>query len=103
MNGGPVLHIGQGLVEALEILVAGHRHHIFLKQQLLRLEASGVDVGDIVRHHIHLALQSDLPAEADQLRILDHLGPRLLPRDRRLPQARRLAINIAETMPGEDF
>jgi len=55
-----------------EILVAGDRHHIFLEQDVLGLEAGRVDVGHVVGHHVHLPLQRYLPAQADQLRILDH-------------------------------
>ncbi|MNU10046.1 hypothetical protein D3C72_2569770 [compost metagenome] len=56
MHGGPVLDVGQRLIEARKVLVAGNRHDIFLEQDVLGLEAGRVDVGHVVGHHIHLPL-----------------------------------------------
>ena len=60
-------------------------------------------VGEGTVYYIHLPLQGDLPAEADKLRILDHDNPRVSLRNAPLPQAGRLALYFAETMPRAVF
>jgi hypothetical protein len=68
---------------------------ILLEQHLFGLEAGRVDVGDVVGHHVHLPLQGDLPAEADELRIFHGARSPLVPRSpRRFPKLAGPALTL---------
>jgi hypothetical protein len=85
VNGGPVLHIGERLVAGGEISIARHWHHILFEEDALGLEAGRVDVRDVVRQHVHLPLQSDLPAERNELRIFHGALVPVFPGPSRVP------------------
>jgi hypothetical protein len=60
-EGGAILRVGEAAVGAREILLPRDRHHEFLEDHFLGLEAGGRHVRHVVGDDIELATQRDLP------------------------------------------
>jgi len=77
-------------------IVLGLGHEIVLEHDVLGLEAIGVDVGEVVRHHVHLTLQAQLPRKRDQLRIVHRAVPVSVPETAHIPMRAASALTQQE-------
>jgi hypothetical protein len=73
--GGSILHEGDFAVGAPELVIARARHQEFFEDCGIGLEAGGVEIRDIVRHHVEFATQRHLPRQPDEKCILHRRSP----------------------------
>ena len=65
-----VLNEADGRILTVKAVLARRGLDVFLEQGAVRLEAVGIDVGDVVGNNIHLALKRDLSRQSDEKHIL---------------------------------
>ena len=64
--GRAVLHEADAAVVAAKLVRARDRHQVFVEDDVVGLEAGGVQVRDVVRDDVELALKRDLPRQSDE-------------------------------------